>query len=143
MTDKIETTLKADYLPILDGTNYTNWSGRIKEIPAPVTEAPRSLTLILSDISKSNILPYGRQGPHAFVTSIVDSTPSHYNQALKSAELDGWIGAICTELDAMKRLGVWEVVDRLAGIKTLGFVHKVSRKRMGLISQKPLLQPGV
>jgi hypothetical protein len=30
MTDKIETTLKADYLPILDGTNYTNWSGRIK-----------------------------------------------------------------------------------------------------------------
>ncbi|PLW22832.1 hypothetical protein PCASD_14575 [Puccinia coronata f. sp. avenae] len=30
MAKKIETTLKADYLPILDGTNYTNWSGRIK-----------------------------------------------------------------------------------------------------------------
>jgi hypothetical protein len=30
MTNKIETTLKEDYLPILDGTNYTNWSGRIK-----------------------------------------------------------------------------------------------------------------
>ena len=30
MTNKIKTTLKADYLPILDGTNYTNCSGRIK-----------------------------------------------------------------------------------------------------------------
>jgi hypothetical protein len=30
MAEKIETTLKADYLPILDNTNYTNWSGRIK-----------------------------------------------------------------------------------------------------------------
>jgi transposase InsO family protein len=30
MTDKIETTIKTDYLPILDGTNYTNWSGRMK-----------------------------------------------------------------------------------------------------------------
>jgi hypothetical protein len=30
MANKTETTLKAGYLPILDGTNYTNWSGRIK-----------------------------------------------------------------------------------------------------------------
>jgi hypothetical protein len=30
MANKTKTTLKADYLPILDGTNYTNWSGRIK-----------------------------------------------------------------------------------------------------------------
>ena len=30
MADKIETTMKADYLPILDGTNYTDWSGQIK-----------------------------------------------------------------------------------------------------------------
>ena len=30
MTDRTETTFKTDYLPVLDGTNYTNWSGRIK-----------------------------------------------------------------------------------------------------------------
>jgi hypothetical protein len=30
MTDKIKTNLKADYLPILDGINFTNWLGRIK-----------------------------------------------------------------------------------------------------------------
>ncbi|PLW40238.1 hypothetical protein PCASD_08559 [Puccinia coronata f. sp. avenae] len=30
MAEKIETTLKADYLPIFDDPNYTNWSGRIK-----------------------------------------------------------------------------------------------------------------
>jgi hypothetical protein len=30
MGNKIETTLKANYLPILDRANYTNWSGWIK-----------------------------------------------------------------------------------------------------------------
>ncbi|PLW21655.1 hypothetical protein PCANC_03216 [Puccinia coronata f. sp. avenae] len=30
MTDRIKTTFKTNYLPVLDGTNYTNWAGRLK-----------------------------------------------------------------------------------------------------------------
>jgi hypothetical protein len=63
------------------------------------------------------------------VTNIVDTIPSHYNQALRSKKASGWIEAIQNELDAMRRLDVWEVVDRTPSMKTVGTTWVFKKKK--------------
>ena len=97
------------------------------KIPA-VLPTPASSTLISSNISVNHILPYRQRGPRAFVTSALDVIPHHYNQAINSRESVGWLSAIKTELDAMERLGVWEVVDRSPEMKTVGTTRVFKKK---------------
>jgi hypothetical protein len=50
----------------------------------------------------------------------VKTIPSHYHQALRCPDLAGWSAAIAEELQAMDRLKVWEVVNLLPNMKTVG-----------------------
>jgi hypothetical protein len=47
---------------------------------------PRHPTLIVGDISESNILPFSCRRPQAFVTSTIGSVPTHFHQATKGAD---------------------------------------------------------
>ncbi|MBW0483911.1 hypothetical protein O181_023626 [Austropuccinia psidii MF-1] len=65
---------------------------------------PRHPTLINSDISVPNILPYSRQ-PVALLT---EKDPLTYNQAISSSSQKQWKEAIEKEIQSMLKLEVWD-----------------------------------
>ncbi|MBW0526654.1 hypothetical protein O181_066369 [Austropuccinia psidii MF-1] len=64
---------------------------------------PRHPTLINSDITEENILPYSRQ-PAALLT---ETDPLTYNKAIKSDNCEYWIKVIKKELQTMIDRNVW------------------------------------
>jgi hypothetical protein len=96
-------------------------------VPRISVVGPRHPTLISSNILETNVLPFCRCPARALVTA-ASSIPTHYNQALLSVEAKGWAGAIKTELKAMERLAVWEVVDRTPNLKTVGTTWVFKKK---------------
>jgi hypothetical protein len=89
-------------------------------------------TQIIGDISSNNVLNFRRvRKPRVFFTSIDYNIPNHYNQAVRGAEASGWLAAIRTELEAMARLNVWEVVDLTSAIKTVGTTWVFRKKKDG------------
>jgi transposase InsO family protein len=99
--------------------------------PTLTVIGPRHPTIIRGDITTENILPYSRRRPQAFVTSVIQSTPSHYNQAIKGSDGSSWSAAIASELDSMKKLKVWEVVDLTPSMKTVGTTWVFRKKSDG------------
>jgi hypothetical protein len=93
---------------------------------------PRHPTIISSDISRENILPFKRRGGAiTFYTSAID-IPSHYHQAVRSPEAAEWSAAVDSELQAMARLSVWEVVKLEPHIKTVGTTWVFRKKHDGV-----------
>ncbi|MBW0537046.1 hypothetical protein O181_076761 [Austropuccinia psidii MF-1] len=78
---------------------------------------PHHPTLISSDISKENILPYPT---HLRALLTFPKVPLSYKQALKSENADLWIEATNREVGTMKDLDVWEVVPITTDIKLIG-----------------------
>ncbi|MBW0565797.1 hypothetical protein O181_105512 [Austropuccinia psidii MF-1] len=68
---------------------------------------PRHPTLIRSDISHTNILPYHRR-PVSLFTHTND--PNSFNKAVKSTNSEFCIAMVKRELNAMTKLNVWEVI---------------------------------
>jgi hypothetical protein len=100
-------------------------------LPA-IPDDPVVSTQISSDISSSNILNFRRpRKARVFITTLGDNIPNHYNQAIRGSEASNWLAAIKTELDAMARLKVWEVVDLKSGIKTVGTTWVFRKKHDG------------
>jgi hypothetical protein len=96
--------------------------------PSPVS-VPVPSTIISSDILTSNILDSRRiRRPRAFATVVGDNIPNHYHQAVKGRESANWLEAVKVELEAMKRLKVWEVVDLLPTTKTVGTTWVFKKK---------------
>ncbi|MBW0461525.1 hypothetical protein O181_001240 [Austropuccinia psidii MF-1] len=91
---------------------------------APVTPArikvigPRHPTLISSDIDNLNILPYTRRAD-ALLT-LADATPRTYKEALTAPNKDLWLAAIDRELSSMKKLQVWDIVERHDNFRLIG-----------------------
>jgi hypothetical protein len=90
-------------------------------------DQPRSSSLINGDVSEANVLSYCRRPACAFITTIPATVFSHYTQAVRGRDSSQWIAAINSELSAMSRVPVWEVVDRTPDMKTVGttWVFKV------------------
>jgi transposase InsO family protein len=113
--------------PDVENTNEIGNSTR----PTITVIGPRHPTIIRGDITADNILPYSRCRPQAFVTSVVPSTPSHYHQAIKCAESASWQAAITSELNSMIKLNVWEIVDLVPSMKTVGTTWVFRKKQDG------------
>ncbi|MBW0462602.1 hypothetical protein O181_002317 [Austropuccinia psidii MF-1] len=77
---------------------------------------PRHPTLINSDISETNILPYPRRP----TTHLTHSDPSTFKKALKSEESTMWMSAVTKELNNMKERDVWEGVPIKDNYKLIG-----------------------
>ncbi|MBW0473973.1 hypothetical protein O181_013688 [Austropuccinia psidii MF-1] len=92
---------------------------------------PRHPTLINSDISTSNILPYW-QRPVALLT---EGDPLTYNQAITSNSREHWKEAIEKEIQCMLNLEVWEEVQIKDNYKLIGttWVFKAKRKNRNQI----------
>ncbi|MBW0475747.1 hypothetical protein O181_015462 [Austropuccinia psidii MF-1] len=78
--------------------------------PAPKrirVTGPRHPTLIYSDISEENILPYCRRLVSHFTHT---NDPNSFNKAVRSSDSNFWIAAVQRELDAIKKLDVWDVI---------------------------------
>ncbi|MBW0515831.1 hypothetical protein O181_055546 [Austropuccinia psidii MF-1] len=86
---------------------------------------PRHPTLINSDISKTNILPYSRHP----ATHLTLSDPCTYNKALKSETSATWMEAVTKESENMKKLDVWEEVPINEEYKLIGFTWALKTKR--------------
>ncbi|MBW0534710.1 hypothetical protein O181_074425, partial [Austropuccinia psidii MF-1] len=86
---------------------------------------PRHPTLINSDISTSNILPYPRR-PVALLT---ERDPLTYNQAIMSDGQNHWKEAIKKEIQSMINLEVWEEVQIKDSYKLIGTTWVFKTKR--------------
>ncbi|MBW0556929.1 hypothetical protein O181_096644 [Austropuccinia psidii MF-1] len=94
-----EEELSSDSLPELPPANPS----RIRVI------GPCHPTMVTSDISNINILPYLRRA-NTFVTSL-GSTPSTFKAALDSLDRYKWIKGIKEELLSMTDLNVWDMIE--------------------------------
>ncbi|MBW0535083.1 hypothetical protein O181_074798 [Austropuccinia psidii MF-1] len=96
---------------------------------------PRHPTLITSDLDTSNILPYSRR-PKALI-SFSDNTPRTYKSAINSVDREKWIDSISRELNSMKKLGVWDIVELDPGFKLVGttWVFKIKKDHLGKITE--------
>lgn len=105
------------------------------DLPPPTrlsVVGPRHPTLINGDISTDHILPFKRdRRPRAFVTTTGEDIPNHYHQAVKGPESAGWVAAIDKELSAMRTLKVWDAVDLLPTMKTVGTTWVFRKKKDG------------
>ncbi|MBW0535737.1 hypothetical protein O181_075452 [Austropuccinia psidii MF-1] len=95
------------------------------EEQAPIKSPPRHPTLINSDISETNILPY----PRRRTTHLTCSDPSTFNKALKSEESITWMSAVTKELNNMKELDIWEEVPIKDNYKLIGTTWVFKTKR--------------
>ncbi|MBW0476657.1 hypothetical protein O181_016372 [Austropuccinia psidii MF-1] len=86
---------------------------------------PRHPTLINSDISEANILPYSRRP----TTHLTHPDPSTFNEALKSEESNTWLSAITKELNNMVELDVWGEVPIKNNYKLIGTTWVFKTKR--------------
>ncbi|MBW0500646.1 hypothetical protein O181_040361 [Austropuccinia psidii MF-1] len=86
---------------------------------------PRHPTLINSDISEKNILPYSR----CPATHLTNCKPCMYNKELKSDKSATWMNAVTTELENMKKLDVWEEVTINKEYKLIGTTWVVKTKQ--------------
>ncbi|PLW15887.1 hypothetical protein PCANC_14257 [Puccinia coronata f. sp. avenae] len=111
-------------IPIIIPSNSTS-----VVIPSETTVAPTPpLKTISSNILSSNILPYKRQPKARVYATAVSSIPAHYNEAINGSELFEWTAAIKAELNAMAALKVWDVVERLPAMKTVGTTWVFQKK---------------
>jgi hypothetical protein len=85
--------------------------------PAVASAPPRHE--IIGNVCPANIIA-GPCRPCAYVMSVNNTVPNHYHQAISGPDSAGWKGAILKELDALDRLGVWDIVKLSPLIKTLG-----------------------
>ncbi|MBW0570239.1 hypothetical protein O181_109954 [Austropuccinia psidii MF-1] len=85
----------------------------LEELPVRIIKVigPRHPTLITSNISTNNILPFSQRA-HTTTREELEGVPRNYNEAIRGKDTEKWQAAIMKELDNMKRLKVWEVVDR-------------------------------
>ncbi|MBW0555648.1 hypothetical protein O181_095363 [Austropuccinia psidii MF-1] len=72
---------------------------------------PQSPMLITSNISTDNILPFSQRA-HTTTKDELDKVPRNYNESNQGKDAEKWKAAMMKELDNIKRLNVWEVVDR-------------------------------
>ncbi|MBW0473055.1 hypothetical protein O181_012770 [Austropuccinia psidii MF-1] len=93
----------------------------------------RHPTLIRSEISQVNILPYHRQ-PVALLTHTNDS--NSFNKALKSPDSEFSIAAVKRELSSIIKLNVWEVIQIKEEYKLIGTMWVLkSKEELTMISQ--------
>ncbi|MBW0565415.1 hypothetical protein O181_105130 [Austropuccinia psidii MF-1] len=78
---------------------------------------PHHPTMIHSEINEINILPYSRREKTHLTT--VNRTPLTYQEALKAPEKDLWVAALSKELNLMKQLQVWDLVQRRESYKLI------------------------
>ncbi|MBW0549089.1 hypothetical protein O181_088804 [Austropuccinia psidii MF-1] len=92
---------------------------------------PRHPTLINSNISQENILPYARRS----AAHLTHMDPTSYNEAMKSASSELWHKAIGKELQNMCHLKVWEEVPISKETKLIGttWVFKTKRNENNMI----------
>ncbi|MBW0521727.1 hypothetical protein O181_061442 [Austropuccinia psidii MF-1] len=79
---------------------------------------PRHQTMIHSETNDINILPYCRRGNTHLTT--VNRTPHTYQEALKAPDKDLWVAEINKELNLMKQLRVWDLVQLQESYKLIG-----------------------
>ncbi|MBW0565203.1 hypothetical protein O181_104918 [Austropuccinia psidii MF-1] len=91
---------------------------------------PRHPTLINSNMDPSHILPYSRRA-RAFVTTS-DIPPRTYRLALQCEDRTRWMTAIESELAAMNKLKVWDIVKLKRNYKLVGttWVFKVKKDHL-------------
>ncbi|MBW0533567.1 hypothetical protein O181_073282 [Austropuccinia psidii MF-1] len=89
---------------------------------------PQHPTLINSDITKENILPYSRR-PAALLT---ETDPLTYNKAIKSNNCEYWRKAIKKEPQNMIDLNFWEDIAVENSYKLIGTTWVFKTKRDGL-----------
>ncbi|MBW0536182.1 hypothetical protein O181_075897 [Austropuccinia psidii MF-1] len=96
---------------------------------------PQHPTLIRGDVDRTNILPFSRR-PKALI-SIEDIDPLSYSSAV-SGRKDSchWIAAIAKELEMMKNLEVWDVVNLEPHHKLLGTTWVLRRKKSPITQTK-------
>ncbi|MBW0536457.1 hypothetical protein O181_076172 [Austropuccinia psidii MF-1] len=96
---------------------------------------PRHPTLIRGDVDQTNILPFPRR-PKALI-SIEDVDPLSYSSAVNGRKDScHWIAAIAKELEVMKNLEVWDVVDLEPHHKVVGTTWVFRRKKSPIIQTK-------
>ncbi|MBW0480722.1 hypothetical protein O181_020437 [Austropuccinia psidii MF-1] len=74
--------------------------------------------MIHSEINDINILPYSRRANTHLTT--VKRTPCTYQEALKAPDKGAWVAAINKELNSMKQLRVWHLVQQRESYKLIG-----------------------
>ncbi|MBW0500268.1 hypothetical protein O181_039983 [Austropuccinia psidii MF-1] len=72
---------------------------------------PGNPTLITSNISTDNILPFSQRA-HTTAKDELDKVPRNYNELIQGKDAAKWQAEIMKKLDNMKILNIWEVVDR-------------------------------
>ncbi|MBW0542416.1 hypothetical protein O181_082131 [Austropuccinia psidii MF-1] len=97
-------------MPEGSSSRYADTHRRIKFI------CPQHPTLIQGDVDAQNIFPYSRR-PKTFIASVA-AVPASYSRAIAGSKSSLWIDAIHKELDAMKRLEVWDVIPLKDDLKT-------------------------
>jgi hypothetical protein len=55
-----------------------------------------------------------------FTIYLVDDTPKTIVEAFASSDMDDWKGAIHSEINSILSNGIWELVDRPYGYKSMG-----------------------
>ncbi|MBW0538331.1 hypothetical protein O181_078046, partial [Austropuccinia psidii MF-1] len=88
---------------------------------------PRHPTLICSDIDQQNILSHSRRAG-ALLTAAAE-TPRTFKAAISGDAKEVWSTAINKELQSMKRLRVWDVVDLDPSYKLVGTTWVFKRKK--------------
>jgi hypothetical protein len=92
MADKMESTiLKADYLPILNGTNYTNWSGRIKVHLQGKELWDVCTTRLLANAADTDVAKQLKAKNEAIAIIIPRLNPRCYNEVVNAQTIDDGI----------------------------------------------------
>ncbi|PLW49573.1 hypothetical protein PCASD_02215 [Puccinia coronata f. sp. avenae] len=98
-----------------------------EELPAPAVPFPAQE--IICNISLANIIDRPRC-PRALMMEFDPNIPTYYHQAVNGVESASWVTTIKKELDAMRDLSVWSIVELTPAIKTIGSTW-VFRKKKG------------
>ncbi|PLW41445.1 hypothetical protein PCASD_07164 [Puccinia coronata f. sp. avenae] len=92
MADKMESTIpKADYLPILNGTNYTNWSGRIKVHLQGKEFWDACTTRLLANAANTDVAKQLKAKNEAIAIIIPRLNPRCYNEVVNAQTIDDGI----------------------------------------------------
>ncbi|KAL0453668.1 UNVERIFIED_CONTAM: Retrovirus-related Pol polyprotein from transposon TNT 1-94 [Sesamum latifolium] len=133
-----EVTVKGEtpyYYPVIDGDNESDprLSGSCS------LEELNSQTLQMQRIKRGGIprSRYEIEGESFMCASVDIDEPATYEEAVTSPNANEWITAMKDEMSSMAKNNVWELVDLLAGHKTIRnkWVLNVKRKADGSMNK--------
>jgi hypothetical protein len=117
--------------PLSDGAVVPAESPKVyatppEELPAPAVPCPAQE--IIGNISLANIIDRPRR-PRALMMEFDPNIPTYYHQAVNGVESASWVTTIKKELDAMRDLSVWSIVELTPAIKTIGSTWVFQKKK--------------